>query len=156
MKIGLLVHSVTGNTLSVMKKLKTTLEEKGHEVELKEIKTAGKVEMGQKEAEFTENPSPVGYDAVVFGSHTEAFQLETAMQVYFKQMEKIEGLKTACVSTHQFPFEWLGGNSTIRKMKNMCEAKGAEVIGTAIIEWSPESKRQEKIDKAVECITNLF
>jgi len=156
MKIGLLVHSVTGNTLSVMKKLKTVLEEKGHEADLKEIKTAVKVEMGQKEAEFIENPSPAGYDAVVFGSHTEAFQLETAMQLYFKQVEGIEGLKIACISTHQFPFEWLGGNSTVRKMKNMCEAKGGDVIGTAVIEWSPESKRQTKIDNAVEHISSLF
>ena len=156
MKIGLLVHSVTGNTLSVMKKLKIALEEKDHEVELKEIKTAAKVEMGQKEAEFTENPSPLAYDAVVFGSHTEAFQLETAMQLYFKQIENFNGLKIACISTHQFPFEWLGGKSTIRKMKNMCEDKGAEILGTAIIEWSPESKRQAKIEKAVEHIAGLF
>ncbi|MDX1357532.1 MAG: flavodoxin [Clostridia bacterium] len=156
MKIGLLVHSVTGNTLSVMKKLQTVLAEKGHEVELKEIKTAAKVDVGQKEADFTQNPSPVGYDAVVFGSHTEAFQLEAAMKLYFRQMDRIEGVKTACVSTHQFPFKWLGGNSAVRKMREMCEEKGAEVVGTAVIDWSPESKRQGKIDDSVSYIAGLF
>ena len=156
MKIGLLVHSVTGHTLSVMEKVEVALKDKGHEVELKEIKTAGKVDVGQTEVEFTENPSPAGYDAVVFGSHTEAFQLEQTMKLYLKQMEKIEGLKTACLVTHQFPFHWMGGNGAVNKMKVMCVEKGADVVCTAVIDWTPESKREAKITDAVGHIAGQF
>lgn len=156
MKIGLLVHSVTGNTLSVMKRIQKALEDRGHEVDLKEIKTAAKVEMGQTEAEFTQNPSPVGYDAVVFGSHTEAFQLETAMKLYLGQIPEIKGLKTACVTTHLFPFKWMGGNSAVKKMVSMCVDKGAKILGTAVIDWSPETKRENKVAGAVDYINRLF
>ncbi|MDX1358822.1 MAG: flavodoxin [Clostridia bacterium] len=156
MKIGLLVHSVTGHTLSVMKKVETALKDMGHEVELKEIKTAGKVDVGQTDVEFTENPSPAGYDAVVFGSHTEAFQLEQTMKLYLNQMEKIQGLKTACLVTHQFPFHWMGGNGAVNKMKSICSEKGADIMGTAVVDWSPESKRETKITDAVGYIAGLF
>lgn len=156
MKIGLIVHSVTGNTLYVVNQLQTKLIEKGHEVEVKEIKTSAKVNPGEKNVKFTELPSLDGYDALVFGSHTEAFQLEQAMKLYFGQIENLKGYKVACISTHQFPFKWLGGNSAVKKMENLCKIKGATVLGTAVVDWSPEKKRQANIDAAVNNLVGLF
>ncbi len=156
MKIGLIIHSVTGNTSKVANKLKIVLADGGHEVELKEIKTAGKVSPGESKANFTDLPSLDGYDALVFGSHTEAFQLEQIMKLYFKQLESLKERKVACISTHQFPFAWLGGNSAVKKMKAMCEEKGATVLGTAVVDWSPEKKRNEKIENSVNRIAALF
>ncbi|MCK5758909.1 MAG: flavodoxin [Clostridiales bacterium] len=156
MKIGLIIHSVTGNTLKVAKELQTVLVSKGHNVEIKEIKTQGKVNPGETEANFTELPSIDGYDALIFGSHTEAFQLEQTMKLYFKQLESLKGCKVACISTHQFPFNWMGGNSAVNKMKIMCKEKGAIVLGTVVVDWSPKSKREEKIHTAVNIISSLF
>jgi len=156
MKIGLIIHSVTGNTLKVANALQLELVEKGHKVELQEIKTKGKVNPGESEANFTELPSLDGYDALVFGSHTEAFQLEQTMKLYFKQLESLKERKVACVSTHQFPFAWIGGNSAVKKMKAMCEEKGATVLGTVVVDWSPEKKRETKIAEANKAIADLF
>lgn len=156
MKIGIIVHSVTGNTLLVCQKLELKFAELGHDVELKEIKIKGKVNPGEKEAEFTEMPVLSGYEALVFGSHTEAFQLEQAMKLYFNKIEMIKDKKVACISTHQFPFKWMGGNSAVQKMKSLCEEKGAKVLGTAVVDWSPKSKRSEKIAAAVNMIASLF
>jgi len=154
MKIGLIIHSVTGNTLHVAKELQKKLTENGHEVVLDEIKTEGKIEFGAKDANFLHLPELNGYDILVFGSHTEAFQLEISMKVYFEKMEKLNG-KAICFATHQFPLEWLGGTGTVKKMKSYCEEKGLEVIGTAVVNWSPESKRQANINAAVEKIAGL-
>ena len=156
MKIGLIIHSVTGNTLKVANELLTVLVNKGHIVEIKEIKTKSKVNPGETEANFTELPLIDGYDVLVFGSHTEAFQLEQTMKLYFKQLESLDGRKVACISTHQFPFKWLGGNSAVKKMKTMCEEKGATVLGTVVVNWSPESKRSENIKTTVTEIAGLF
>ncbi len=156
MKIGLIIHSVTGNTIKVANQLQTVLTDKGHEVELKEIKTAGKVNPGETEANFTELPPTDGYDVLIFGSHTEAFQLEQTMKLYFKQLKSLKGCKVACISTHQFPFNWMGGNSAVNKMKIMCEEKGAIVLGTVVVDWSPKSKREEKIHAAVNIMSSLF
>jgi len=78
------------------------------------------------------------------------------MKLYFKQLESLKERKVACISTHQFPFAWLGGNSAVKKMKAMCEEKGATVLGTAVVDWSPEKKRNEKTSNAVNKITDLF
>ena len=156
MKIGLIIHSVTGNTLKVANALQSELVAKGHKVELQEIKTKGKVNPGETETNFTELPSLDGYDALVFGSHTEAFQLEQTMKLYFKQLESLKERKVACISTHQFPLAWLGGNSAVKKMKAMCEEKGATVLGTAVVDWSPEKKREAKIAVANKTIADLF
>lgn len=156
MKIGLIIHSVTGNTLSVAEKLQKALEDKGHETEIKQIKTAGKVEPFAKEAEFTELPDLEGYDALVFGSHTEAFQLEQAMKLYFDHVDSLNGYKVACLVTHQFPYKWLGGSGAVNKLKGICESKGAEIVGTAVVDWSPESKRPAKIADTAAFITSLF
>ena len=156
MKIGLIIHSVTGNTLKVAKQLQEKLIEIGHEAELKEIKTTGKVNPGETRVNFTELPVLDDYEAIVFGSHTEAFQLEQAMKLYFNQVESLADKKIACISTHQFPFKWMGGNSAVKKMKVLCEGKGAKVLGTAVVDWSPESKRQAKIDDVVTTISALF
>jgi len=156
MKIGLIIHSVTGNTLIVAKQLQAKLIEAGHEVELKEIKTAGKVNPGETSASFTELPGLDAYENIVFGSHTEAFQLEQTMKLYFNQVESLADKKVACISTHYFPFKWMGGNSAVKKMKVLCESKGAKVLGTAVVDWSPEIKRQAKINEAVTAISGLF
>lgn len=156
MKIGLIIHSVTGNTLKVANELQLKLVEKGHEVELKEIKTATKVKQNEIEADFKELPVLEEYDALVFGSHTEAFQLELTMKLYFKKIVSMKDYKVACISTHQFPFAWLGGNSAVKKMKEICEEKGATVLGTAVVDWSPEKKRKDKIAGAVKSIADLF
>jgi len=156
MKIGLIIHSVTGNTLKIAKELQTVLVDGGHDVKLKEIKTIRKVNPGETKANFTELPSIDKYDALVFGSHTEAFQLEQTMKLYFKQLESLKGRKVACISTHQLPFKWMGGNNAVKKMKAMCEEKGATVLGTVVVDWSPKSKREEKIHAAVNIISSLF
>lgn len=156
MKIGLIVHSITGNTLSVCRKLELKLAENGHDVELKEIKTQGKLNRKENKVDFAELPSLEGYDALVFGSHTEAFQLEQTMQLYFDKVGTLKGKDVACISTHQFPFKWMGGSNAVKKMKSICEGKGAKVLGTAVVDWSPESKRNEKIKSAVDTIASLF
>ena len=97
-----------------------------------------------------------GYEALVFGSHTEAFQLEQAMKLYFGKIDTLKGINVACISTHQFPFKWMGGNSAVKKMKVLCEEKGAIVLGTAVVDWSPASMRDDKIAAVVNSIASLF
>ena len=155
MKIGIIVHSVTGNTLKVSKLLEERLVAEGHEVVLDEIKTEGKVEFGAKDAKFAHMPDTGGYDLIIFGSHTEAFRLETTMQIYFRKLGDTAG-KVICLATHQFPFRWMGGTGTVKTMKSLCEEKGLEVIGTFVVNWSPGNKRQAGIEAAIDEIVGLI
>lgn len=76
-------------------------------------------------------PEFKGFDLLVFGLHTEAFQFENAMKIYFGKLEPMNK-KAICLVTHQFPFNWMGGNGAVNKMKALCEEKGLDVVGTAV------------------------
>jgi len=156
MKIGIIVHSVTGNTLSVAGKLKERLLAKNHEAAIEEIKTDKKIEPGQKTANFTNLPDLEGYDVIIFGSHTEAFQLEQAMKLYFKQMERLNGQKVVCFVTHHFPKKWMGGKNAVNTMKTLCVEKGCEVLGTSVIDWSPEKKRSDNIERELQYMMGML
>jgi flavodoxin len=81
MKIGILVYSGTGNTLSVAEKLKEKLITNGHNVEFKRIETAGEYnpQRPMDKVEFKEIYKIDKYDAIVFASPVQAFALSPVM-----------------------------------------------------------------------------
>lgn len=154
MKVGIIVYSQTGNTLSVAEKLKERLVAAGHAVNLEKVisdnenpSVAGKV--------LIKGPDPSAYEGLIFASPVQAFSLAAVMSAYLKQVPALEGKKTACFVTQQFPRPWMGGNRAIAKMKKFCAAKGAEVCGTGIVNWG-NTKRLQMIDDVVESFGALF
>jgi hypothetical protein len=51
--------------------------------------------------------------------------------------------------TQHFPFAWMGGNSAMRQLKDLCESKGNEPFATCIVNWSNETRRKKKTADAV-------
>lgn len=156
MKIGLIIHSVTGNTRYVAEKLSKALADKGHAVDYKEVKTEGDAASGGKGIRFIEKPVVDECDVLIMGSHTEAFDLEPAMKQYLKGDLKMDCNKVICYATHQFPFPWLGGNRTVKKMQKLCREQGAMETFGVVIDWKPDKGRDERIKKAVDEILSLI
>ena len=84
MKIGIIVHSITGNTLSVAEHIQQQLAEKGHTAVIERIRPSGK-EPVQSEAavQLTSMPDLSGYEALVFGSPVQAFSLGPHLGMQF-------------------------------------------------------------------------
>jgi hypothetical protein len=135
MKVGILVYSHTGNTLSVAAKLGEKLRAAGHSVAIEPIKLVGEQKAGVREFQLAPLPSPAPYDVVVVGSSVEAFSLSPVMVRALKQIASLEKKSVLCLVTQGFPLPWLGGNRAVRQMKALCEAKGAAVRGGAIVNW---------------------
>ncbi len=155
MNIGIIVYSQTGNTLHTAGKLREKLEECGHTAEIERLKPKGEVKPGQKDICLEKLPDIVMYDCVVFCSPVQAFSLPPVMSRYLRQIESLEGKKTACFVTMHFPFDWMGGNRTIRQMVKICTSKGADVEGTGIINWSGKN-REELIESMTYRLCGLF
>jgi imidazole glycerol phosphate synthase subunit HisF len=68
------------------------------------------------------------------------------MEAYLKQMSSIDGVRTFCFVTQGLPFAWMGGNRSANQMKALCEAKGAKVVQTGVINRS-SIRRDQKIEK---------
>lgn len=143
MRIGIIVHSQTGNTFSVAERLQGKLSAAGHTVELKRLETLGEVKPGAKDIRFKGLPDIETYDALVFGAPVQAFSLSPVMQSYLGQVGAVQGKKVVLLLTQHFPFAWMGGNRALGQMRKSCESNGAVVCGTGIVHWSKGGRDQQ-------------
>ncbi len=144
MKIGIIVYSQTGNTLSVAEKLNEKIK-KDVIIERVEIK-----EKVRKDA-FTLKTKPdiSKYDVIVFGTFVEAFSLNPVMKEYLKQLSSLQNKKVLLFVTQQLPYPWMGGNHTIKQISKIVNEKQGDIIKTGVINWS-NKKREQMITNLVE------
>ena len=154
MKVGIIVHSHTGNTLSVAEKLKDALTAKSHTVTLERVNAVNEDPSAQGPVELKDIPEVGSYDALIFGAPVRAFSLTPTMKAYLAQISALKGKKVGCFTTQHFPFAWMGGNKAISQMKSACEAKGAVLFSTGVVNWSSK-KREEKIANVLKNLSEL-
>ena len=155
MKVGIVVYSQTGNTLSVATKLGEKLRAAGHSVAIEQVKLAAERKQGTREFSLAPLPSLDAYELLVVGSPVEAFSLSPVMTKALKQMASMEKKGVLCLVTQGFPFPWLGGHRAVRQMTALCEAKGAVVRGGAVVNWVAKSldrRVAEAIDRLVALV----
>ncbi len=155
MKIGIIVHSHTGNTLSVAQKLQEELVKKGHAVDLEHIKVAGGETPGDMNFQLEDPPEVSGYDAVIFGAPVRGFSISPVIAAYLQQIPTLENKKVVCYVTKQLPSKWTGGNKAVRGMTGICQDKGATVLGTGIISWKSKDK-EKQADEFVNSVLTFF
>lgn len=155
MKIGIVIYSKTGNTLSVAEKLGKKLESAGHKVAFERINVSNDEEWELENIRFTSLPNPEGYDALVVAAPVQAFGLCRVMKAYLPKLPKLNGKNVVCLTTEGFPAPWLGGNKAIATLKKACEAQGAKVVATGIVNWMKKS-RESQIEKVVTTLAAAF
>ncbi|MCX7745354.1 MAG: flavodoxin domain-containing protein [Clostridia bacterium] len=149
MKVGIIVHSHTGHTLSVAQRLKDMLAAKGHDVNLEQVTAVNEEPSSGGNTELKTIPDIHAYDVLIFGAPVRAFSLSPVMKVYLSQLRSLKGKKIGCFLTQHFPYSWMGGNRSIKQMKRICEAKGEMVFETGIVNWSHKN-RERKINDVLE------
>lgn len=154
MKVGIIVHSLTGHTLSVANLLEDKLTADGHQVVLESLVSEPEQPSDISKVNLQNIPDVSGYDAVFFGAPVWAFSPSSVMRAYLQQIPSLAEKRAGCFVTQAFPFAWMGGNSSIRIMKELCEDKGAEVLHTGIINWG-RKKRDATITDVTELLSSF-
>jgi len=155
MKIGIIVYSQTGNTLSVATKLKESLSAAGHSPILEQVKVAGGRKPGARDFKLETLPRAEPYDVLLFGAAVQGFALSPVMTSYLERIPSLKDKKVACLITQGFPYPWLGGNRAVRQMRRICESKGATVSGSGVVNWMG-SRREERIAEVVDRLAKLL
>jgi flavodoxin len=155
MKIGIIVHSQTGTTLSVAEKLKDRLSNGGHQVKLDRVIPKGEVKPGEKNIEFESKPGITGYDAYVFGGPVQGFSLSPVMKAYMDQIGSLNGKPVAFLVTKGLFFKWTGGNRAVRTMEKISSSKNGKILGSDIVVWMGKG-REQRIGETVSRISGLF
>ncbi len=154
MTIGIIVYSHTGHTLSVARKLEKRLAADGHDVTLEQLETAGPVDLSATTAALKTKPPIDAHDALVLGSPVNGGRMSAAMKSYLDQIPSLAGKRVAILLTHFFPSAW-GANQTIEQITEVCESKGATVIGSGDVRWF-SLRRKRRIAEAVESLSDLL
>jgi len=156
MKIGIIVHSQTGHTLSVAEKILEKLTSRGHLVMIEKLTVLGEAKPGMKEIAFGTLPDLRKYDAFIFASPVEAFSLSAAMMGYLGQIPSLNSKNAACFVTQHFPYPWMGGNRSAKQMKHILVKKEATIVGTGVINWVNATKREQQISELANRFESLF
>ena len=153
-KIGIIVYSKTGNTLSVAEKIRDSLTAEGKEVTLErfmaETAAGSNTLIG-----LTAKPHCGGYDALIFGAPVQAFSLDPAMTMYMHETATIQAKKTICFITEHLPKPWMGGNHAMRQMLALLKAKGIQAEKAGIVNWSGKTKDEQIASIVRYCTESL-
>jgi hypothetical protein len=155
MNIGMVVFSMSGNTLSVAEKLSARLIDNGHEASIIRLEVIPENAKPGDQVSLKDVPDISGFDAYVFASPVMAFRLPAVSREFLSEMSADAGKQAACFVTEQLPFPWMGGNNAIRAMKKLCAQKELRVLNTGIINWSRKD-RPDRIDALVDNLAVSF
>lgn len=147
-KIGIIVYSMTGHTLSVATRLQEALSAAGHDVHLEPLRVAGPVSLGAADAPLETVPEIAPYDALVLACPVRGGMPAPPMASFLEQITSLEEKRVACLVTGVFPAGW-GRNQTLAQVAETCASKGAAVCGSASVWWW-SLRRRKQIAAAVD------
>ena len=148
MKIGIILYSFSGNTLSVGERLKQVLLNKGYEVELERIKAIDENPQSRNSIQLSEIPDVTRYDEIILGAPVRAFSLNPIMKVYLGNLPDLQGKKISCFVTEHFSYAWMGGNHAISQIKRMVHNKNGNVADSGVVNWS-NTMREKQINEII-------
>jgi len=154
LKIGIVVHSHTGNTYSVAQRLKEALEKNGNQVDLERVAAADENQSETGKVRLIEKPDARGYDLLVLGAPVRGFALSPAMTAYLMQLQAMPGSRAVCYLTQFFPHSSMGGTRALKQLEELCNSKGIQVCDKEIINWS-NINRDKKIKAVVESFCRI-
>jgi NAD(P)H dehydrogenase (quinone) len=153
MKVGILVHSQSGNTAKLALAVTHTLREKGHDVSVELLRPLGKVHPGMRHVEFRNVPEVEEFDTVLFGGPVWAFNASPVIVSAINQISGLKGKKTLFFLTSGFPQPLSGWNRAHKKMSDLLEETGATVLEGESLFWGIWCSKK-RMDKTVEKICN--
>lgn len=155
MKIGIVVYSHTGNTLSIAETLEEKLAAAGHAVTLERLETVGPATLATEGDPLKAQPAIEPYKALVLGCPVRGGTPAPPMLTFLEQVESLQGKMVALLVTGFFPFDGWGRNQTIAQLEEICESKGATVSGSESVGWF-SLNRKRQISDAVEGLHQRF
>jgi flavodoxin len=148
MNIGIVVYSITGNTLSVAEQLKEELS-KNNAVSILRVNALNDEQNSKHPVVLLDAPKVDEFDRVIFAGHIQAFSLVKAMKMYLNQLDDLTGKEVDIILTQHFPYSWLGGNKGLRTMRKIIQSKGGNVSLSGVVHWSRKDK-QDEINNLIE------
>lgn len=151
MKIGIIIHSHTNNTMSVGQRLADAMLAHGDFVKLERVIAVNEDPNAKEKLQLAAAPDVAAYDYIILGAPVWGFSLSPVMTAYLADLSDLKGKRVACFVTEHFPKPWLGGSRAIKQMIQYISRRGGIVTQTAIINWTSKSRETQ-----IEHLTAVF
>jgi len=90
MRIGVMVHSQSGNTARLALAVTHSLREKGHDVSVELLRPIGKVRLMSKQIEFRSLPDTASYDVVLIGGPMWSYNASPVVSSAIRHLRGLE------------------------------------------------------------------
>ncbi|MBS3972872.1 MAG: flavodoxin family protein [Erysipelotrichia bacterium] len=145
MNIALIIHSQTGNTLTIAQRLKQHLENDNHKVYLLHIKNKDDANTMKTPVDiitYGDLPS-TEFDVVIYGGWVQAFGLCLGFSEYLQHHEPQKSQKVFTYVTQHFPYAWMGGNRALSQMKSILAKKNMQVYSFQVFNKTNKNLEQQ-------------
>lgn len=157
MKVGIIIHSQTGNTASLSSGIAEALRKEGFSAEVQLLRPAGIVKPSSKNIEFRREIDLSSYDTILFGCPVWAFSASNVMIAFLNKIEALKNKKVLPFVTHGLPFKFMGANQAIGRISSLLDMMMADVLeGEIFFRFLFENKKrkEEIIQRIVNKIKN--
>lgn len=156
MNIGIILHSRTGHTYAVAKRLQQNLLACGHRVNLEKVEAANDQPTKSKAVLLTHEPAISDYQLIVFAAPVHGGRLSAVMQTYLENLPSLVNTRVCGYVTEFFPLPSMGGNQALQRMQDTLSEKGGKFESGSVINWMLPSKREQGIKRMLDQIGTLI
>jgi len=146
MKIALIIHSRTGNTLRVAVRIQEKLILLGYSASILCIRPDHEHASDINDIHYASLIDIRDYDGFVVGCPTHGAAMSQPMAAYLKHLRRFDHKKVNCFVTEFFPFPWMGGKRALKQLKEVCFLKGTSVNSSGVVNWFTPN-RKDKIEQ---------
>lgn len=140
MKVGIVVHSQTGNTAGLASKIAELLKKDNHEAEVHLLRPVGVVKPSSKNIEFRREPDLSEYDTIILGCPVWAFSASNVMIAYINSLGMLKGKRVLPFVTHGL-FKFMGAKQALNRLSGLLDMMADEVIeGEEMFRFFTENK----------------
>lgn len=133
MNIGIIVHSKSGKTFNVARKIASRCTVENIDTEIIQLKTESKLVPRSKDIIISNPPNIEKYDALIFAGPVWAFAASPVITSFLKSVQGCKGKKILCFVTMGFPIPFLGGNNSLSAMNKILSGSGGTIVPGEVI-----------------------
>jgi flavodoxin len=133
MNIGIIVHSKSGKTFNVARKIASQFTAEKIDSEIVQLKTEGELVPRAKNVTISNPPAIDKYDALIFAGPVWAFAASPVITSFLKSVQGCKGKKILCFVTMGFPIPFMGGKSSLSTMNKILSGSGGTIVPGEVI-----------------------
>jgi len=139
MKVGIIVYSESGHTLSVVKLLAKAFEQAGDTAFVVPLEVIDPT----KNRHLMKLPDAGGFDLMVIAGPVQGFRPAQPLIDFISQTTFLKNQKVSILLTQHFKKAWLGGNYSIKMMKGLLAKDSVLIMNEAIVHWSSKTRETD-------------